>query len=107
MQELFGPNGLSRKANALDPKGMKKTVGAQFKSSLAKLMETIYDTTPHYCRCIKPNQSKKVRVLGSNRSGACARSRPPAFMDSGVYYARICLAPTHTASAHLPRSVPT
>jgi hypothetical protein len=60
IQELFGPKGISTQAAALDPKGAKKTVGAQFKQSLTKLMETIYDTTPHYCRCIKPNQSKKV-----------------------------------------------
>lgn len=30
----------------------------QFKSSLHRLMETLGSTTPHYVRCIKPNDSK-------------------------------------------------
>jgi hypothetical protein len=75
IQELFGPKGISTQAAVLDPKGAKKTVGAQFKQSLTKLMETIYDTTPHYCRCIKPNQSKKVCAghppIAGQRLGPC------------------------------------
>ncbi|XP_025081332.1 unconventional myosin-Va-like isoform X4 [Pomacea canaliculata] len=45
------------------PKGAskqhKKTVGSQFRESLHLLMETLNATTPHYIRCIKPNDSKE------------------------------------------------
>ncbi|XP_046682194.1 unconventional myosin-Va isoform X2 [Homalodisca vitripennis] len=36
----------------------KKTVGSQFRSSLNALMSTLNATTPHYIRCIKPNDRK-------------------------------------------------
>ncbi|XP_058413067.1 unconventional myosin-Vb isoform X2 [Diceros bicornis minor] len=36
----------------------KKTVGHQFRTSLHLLMETLNATTPHYVRCIKPNDAK-------------------------------------------------
>ncbi|XP_055994122.1 unconventional myosin-Vb isoform X2 [Sorex fumeus] len=36
----------------------KKTVGHQFRASLHLLMETLNATTPHYVRCIKPNDEK-------------------------------------------------
>ncbi|XP_075389346.1 unconventional myosin-Vb [Tenrec ecaudatus] len=36
----------------------KRTVGHQFRTSLHLLMETLNATTPHYVRCIKPNDEK-------------------------------------------------
>jgi myosin V len=37
----------------------RQSVGAQFRSSLTALMKTLNDTTPHYVRCIKPNDDKR------------------------------------------------
>ncbi|CAH2084245.1 unnamed protein product [Euphydryas editha] len=39
--------------------GQKQTVGAQFRASLSALMGTLSATTPHYVRCIKPNDTKQ------------------------------------------------
>ncbi|XP_069737407.1 unconventional myosin-Vb-like isoform X1 [Phaenicophaeus curvirostris] len=39
-------------------KECKKTVAHQFRNSLHLLMETLNATTPHYVRCIKPNDEK-------------------------------------------------
>ncbi|CAG5053188.1 unnamed protein product [Parnassius apollo] len=39
--------------------GQKLTVGAQFRASLSALMHTLSATTPHYVRCIKPNDTKQ------------------------------------------------
>ncbi|XP_042338096.1 unconventional myosin-Vb-like, partial [Plectropomus leopardus] len=41
-------------------KDHRKTVGHQFRSSLQLLMETLNATTPHYVRCIKPNDYKEA-----------------------------------------------
>uniref|UniRef100_A0A672S8Q8 Unconventional myosin-Vb-like n=1 Tax=Sinocyclocheilus grahami TaxID=75366 RepID=A0A672S8Q8_SINGR len=46
----------------------RKTVGTQFRNSLHLLMETLNATTPHYVRCIKPNDFKESFVFDSRRA---------------------------------------
>ncbi|XP_060917899.1 unconventional myosin-Vb isoform X3 [Labrus mixtus] len=46
----------------------RKTVGHQFRSSLHLLMETLNATTPHYVRCIKPNDEKEAFSFDSRRA---------------------------------------
>ncbi|CAL8322536.1 unnamed protein product [Lota lota] len=46
----------------------RKTVGHQFRSSLQLLMETLNATTPHYVRCIKPNDVKMSFMFDSSRA---------------------------------------
>ncbi|XP_051542316.1 myosin-IIIb [Myxocyprinus asiaticus] len=43
----------------------KQSVGAQFKHSLAVLMEKMFAASPHFVRCIKPNRSKLPDQLDS------------------------------------------
>lgn len=46
----------------------KKSVGSQFRISLNLLMTTLNATTPHYVRCIKPNDSKMPFEFNSQRA---------------------------------------
>ncbi|XP_069102080.1 LOW QUALITY PROTEIN: unconventional myosin-Va-like [Argopecten irradians] len=46
----------------------KATVGDQFRDSLKMLMETLNATTPHYIRCIKPNDFKEAFTFEPNRA---------------------------------------
>ncbi|XP_031425450.1 unconventional myosin-Va isoform X2 [Clupea harengus] len=46
----------------------KKTVGLQFRNSLNLLMETLNATTPHYVRCIKPNDFKHAFTFDPKRA---------------------------------------
>ncbi|KAM9307383.1 unconventional myosin-Vb isoform 3-T3 [Pholidichthys leucotaenia] len=46
----------------------RKTVGHQFRSSLHLLMDTLNATTPHYVRCIKPNDYKEAFSFDSSRA---------------------------------------
>ncbi|XP_076081183.1 unconventional myosin-Va-like isoform X3 [Mytilus galloprovincialis] len=48
------------RANPKGSKSTKKTVGSQFRDSLFMLMTTLNATTPHYIRCIKPNDLKEA-----------------------------------------------
>ncbi|XP_078142481.1 unconventional myosin-Vb isoform X1 [Centroberyx gerrardi] len=46
----------------------RKSVGHQFRNSLQLLMETLNATTPHYVRCIKPNDDKEAFSFDSRRA---------------------------------------
>ncbi|XP_041984845.1 unconventional myosin-Va isoform X2 [Aricia agestis] len=48
--------------------GQKQTVGAQFRQSLSALMCTLSATTPHYVRCIKPNDTKQAFQFDAARA---------------------------------------
>ena len=48
-------------------KSLKKTVGSQFRDSLNLLMATLNQTTPHYIRCVKPNDQKAAFVFDAKR----------------------------------------
>ncbi|XP_047451956.1 unconventional myosin-Va-like isoform X2 [Mugil cephalus] len=50
------------------PRDNKKTVGLQFRQSLHLLMDTLNATTPHYVRCIKPNDHKSPFTLDPVRA---------------------------------------
>ncbi|XP_059420726.1 unconventional myosin-Va-like isoform X2 [Carassius carassius] len=52
----------------LASKEHKKTVGLQFRNSLQLLMETLNATTPHYVRCIKPNDHKYAFTFDPKRA---------------------------------------
>ncbi|XP_022899670.2 unconventional myosin-Va [Onthophagus taurus] len=49
---------VSAKPQQVIQKSHKKSVGSQFRDSLNLLMSTLNATTPHYVRCIKPNDTK-------------------------------------------------
>ncbi|MEQ2298382.1 hypothetical protein AMECASPLE_004688, partial [Ameca splendens] len=46
----------------------KLTVGFQFRQSLQMLMDTLNSTTPHYVRCIKPNDQKAPFMFDPQRT---------------------------------------
>uniref|UniRef100_A0A672I2A3 Myosin VC n=1 Tax=Salarias fasciatus TaxID=181472 RepID=A0A672I2A3_SALFA len=48
-------------------KQLRTSVGNKFRSSLSLLMETLNATTPHYVRCIKPNDEKLPFEYDSGR----------------------------------------
>lgn len=53
---------------ASSKKQHKKTVGSQFRDSLGLLMSTLNATTPHYVRCIKPNDQKAAFSFDTKRA---------------------------------------
>ncbi|XP_061302954.1 unconventional myosin-Vc isoform X1 [Pezoporus flaviventris] len=48
-------------------KQLRMTVGSKFRNSLSLLMVTLNATTPHYVRCIKPNDEKLPFEFDSKR----------------------------------------
>ncbi|XP_070712532.1 unconventional myosin-Va [Pempheris klunzingeri] len=56
------------KSQEKSSKEHKKTVGCQFRNSLQMLMETLNATTPHYVRCIKPNDFKMAFSFDPKRA---------------------------------------
>ncbi|XP_042660466.1 unconventional myosin-Vb [Tyto alba] len=64
---LKGRRSFDRLVAKADSNKNKKTVGYQFRNSLKLLMETLNTTTPHYVRCIKPNNEKLPFKFDSKR----------------------------------------
>ncbi|XP_040269881.1 unconventional myosin-Va isoform X4 [Bufo bufo] len=65
---LLSRKGLRKPKPEHASKEHKKTVGHQFRNSLHLLMETLNATTPHYVRCIKPNDYKYPFTFDSKRA---------------------------------------
>lgn len=71
--QKLAPAGVKVKITAAKPsasanKTHKKSVGSQFRDSLNMLMTTLNATTPHYVRCIKPNDSKTAFEYNPKRA---------------------------------------
>eukprot|EP00981_Chlorochromonas_danica_P003888 scaffold736_cov197-Ochromonas_danica.AAC.2 len=91
--------------------GSTTSVGIQFKEQLNSLMESIYSTTPHYIRCIKPNDRNeadnfhRLRVTEQLRYGGVleavrvARSGFPVRLSHGEFFARYRLILTAISSS--------
>ncbi|KAK0150594.1 Unconventional myosin-Vb [Merluccius polli] len=78
-KEVSGSSSSSSKSSRINVRSAKttpkapnkehrKTVGHQFRNSLQLLMETLNATTPHYVRCIKPNDEKMSFMFDSRRA---------------------------------------
>lgn len=65
---LLTPGGASRTGSNTLTKQSRRTVGSQFRESLTLLMNTLNATTPHYVRCIKPNDSKESFAFDPHRA---------------------------------------
>jgi len=66
-QELFQNNGgAAGGRRGATGKSAKVTLGAQFKTQLSSLMDTLNSTFPHFVRCMKPNPEKRGSIFESN-----------------------------------------
>jgi hypothetical protein len=61
--EDFGGGGRSKHVSA--SAASKKTMGSQFKTQLASLIDTLNQTEPHFVRCMKSNMEKVGRKFDS------------------------------------------
>eukprot|EP00074_Homo_sapiens_P071885 XP_011526327.1 unconventional myosin-If isoform X2 [Homo sapiens] len=52
-----------------DKKGRPSTAGSKIKKQANDLVATLMRCTPHYIRCIKPNETKRPRDWEENRTG--------------------------------------
>ena len=46
---------------------LSESVGAQFRAQLGSLMEAVGRTSPHYVRCLKPNDANAPGALDRRR----------------------------------------
>ncbi|CAH0477408.1 unnamed protein product [Peronospora belbahrii] len=58
LPELFEDSEVTTESESGRGKKAPKSLGSQFKTSLAQLMDNIKTTNTHYVRCIKPNSNK-------------------------------------------------
>lgn len=90
----------SSKQKNSSSEGKLLSVSMQFKEQLASLMEKIYSTSPHYIRCLKPNDENtpdnwdRLRITEQLRYGGVleavrvARSGFPVRLSHQDFYAR-------------------
>lgn len=109
---VAAPTSLSRRATTI-----KESVGTQFKDQLDRLMKKIYETAPHYIRCLKPNDENvadsfnRVRTTEQLRYGGVleavrvARSGFPVRLNHSEFYTRyrIIANPFNPQTSKLPR----
>ncbi|CAG5864870.1 unnamed protein product [Menidia menidia] len=67
-QQGNGPANGSVRSGRRAPREHRLTVGFQFRQSLQMLMDTLNSTTPHYVRCIKPNDLKEPFMFDPKRT---------------------------------------
>jgi myosin-5 len=92
------------------------SVGSQFKEQLHKLMDSIYATSPHYIRCLKPNDKNirdnfnRLRITEQLRYGGVleavrvARSGFPVRLIHSEFFSRYrMLLSVQSVSSSLPR----
>ncbi|XP_037624073.1 unconventional myosin-Vc [Sebastes umbrosus] len=88
-------------------KQLRTSVGDKFCSSLSLLMETLNATTPHYVRCIKPNDEKlpfeydsrrvvqQLRACGVLETIRISAQSYPSRWTYIEFYSRYCILMSH------------
>jgi myosin heavy subunit len=99
--------------------GGSVSVSAQFKGQLSSLMEKIYSTSPHYVRCLKPNDenvsdnfnrlrtTEQLRYGGVLEAVRVARSGFPVRLSHSDFYSRYrpLANPFSDLTAKMPRHI--
>ena len=62
MKELFAPDIVAGETSKRPP-----SITVQFKAQIKDLMTTLRKCSPHYVRCIKPNEEKKPGLVNPER----------------------------------------